>query len=154
MDWRSFTIALLSAWAHPCHSAWLPTEILFQTTEVQMYSPFTIDLQNHPNLQFRIDAFTVPQASMAEFEALLRRNLTFLETLSGFISHMVFEKTNGPTNFNIVTIAVWESQEAIAAASDKVRAYYQSIGFDIQSTLARLEITASLGYYRAPLPLQ
>ena len=119
-----------------------------------MYSPFTIDLQNHPNLQFRIDAFTVPQASRAEFEALMRRNLTFLETLSGFISHMVFEKTSGPTNFNIVTFAVWESQEAIAAASDKVRAYYQSIGFDIQSTLARLEITASPGYYRAPLPLQ
>jgi hypothetical protein len=67
---------------------------------------------------------------------------------------MVFEKTNGPTEFNLVTIAVWESPEAIAAAGEKVRAYYQSIGFDVASTLTRLGITASLGYYNAPLALQ
>jgi len=119
-----------------------------------MPAPITIDLQAHPNLQFRIDAFTVPAASRAEFEATMHRNLAFLETLSGFKSHMVFEKTSGPTTFNIVTVAVWESPEAIAAAGEKVRAYYQSIGFDMPATLARLGITASLGYYRAPLALQ
>src|SRR5262249_7204931 len=118
--------------------------------EAPMHSPLTIDLQAHPNLQFRIDAFTVPVASRAEFEAAMHRNLSFLETLPGFVNHMVFEKTSGPTTFNIVTVAVWESPEAIAAASEKVRAYYQSIGFDVQTTLARLGITASIGYYNAP----
>jgi heme-degrading monooxygenase HmoA len=119
-----------------------------------MQAPLTIDLQAHPNLQFRIDAFTVPAASRAEFEAAMHRNLAFIQTLPGFINHMVFEKTSGPTTFNIVTVAVWESPEAIAAAGEKVRAYYQSIGFDMQGMLARLGITASLGYYRAPPALQ
>ena len=116
--------------------------------------PLTIDLQAHPNLQFRIDAFSVPADARPEFEAAMQRNLAFLQTLSGFVRHMVFEKTSGPTTFDIVTIAVWESPEVIAAAGQRVRAYYQSIGFDLPAMLERLGITASLGYYNAPLGLQ
>jgi hypothetical protein len=33
----------------------------------------TIDLQAHPDLQFRIDAFSVPAASRPDFEAAMRR---------------------------------------------------------------------------------
>lgn len=123
-------------------------------TEAAMHAPLTIDLRARPNLQFRIDAFAVPAASRAEFETAMHRNLAFIETLPGFMSHMVFEKTSGPTTFDIVTVAVWESPEAIAAAGERVRAYYRSIGFDMPATLARLGITASLGYYRAPPTLQ
>lgn len=149
MDRRDFTIALLSGWASLPHTA-----NIFPTTEVPVHSPFTIDLQAHPRAQFRIDAFNVPAASRTEFQAAMRRNLAFIETLPGFLHHMVFEKANGPTEFNLVTIAVWESPDAISAAADKVRSYYQSIGFDVQATLARLGITASLGYYTAPPELQ
>ncbi len=116
--------------------------------------PVTIDLQAHPNLQFRIDGFSVPAASRPDFEAAMRRNLTFIETLPGFLGHVVFEKTTGPSTFDIVTIAVWESPEAVAAAGDKVRAYYQSIGFDMPAMLERWGVTAALGYYRAPPALQ
>jgi heme-degrading monooxygenase HmoA len=116
--------------------------------------PLTIDLDSNPDAQFRIDAFSVPAAAREEFEAAMRRNLAFLKTLPGFEGHMVFEKTSGPTSFDIVTIAVWKSAEAIASAGEKVRAYYQSIGFDMQAMIARTGITASLGFYRAPLPLQ
>ncbi len=114
----------------------------------------TIDLQAHPNLQFRIDGFSVPGASRSEFEAAMRRNLTFLETLPGFLGHVVFEKTTGPSTLDIVTIALWDSQEAIAAAGEKVRAYYQSIGFDMPAMLARWGVTAAIGQYRAPPALQ
>ena len=116
--------------------------------------PLTIDLEALPNLQFRIDAFSVPAASRADFEAAMRRNLAFIENLPGFRGHTVFEKTAGPTTFDIVTIAVWESAEAIAAAGAKVRAYYQSIGFDMPAMIAAWGVKASLGYYRAPLALQ
>ena len=116
--------------------------------------PLTIDLLAHPDLQFRIDAFTVPAPSRAEFEALMHRNLAFIATQPGFMNHLVFEKTDGPTTFNLVTVAVWESREAIAAASSEVRAYYERIGFDMPAVLARLGITASLGYYRAPMGRQ
>ena len=119
-----------------------------------MHAPLTIDLRARPDQQFRIDAFTVPQAARAEFEAAMHRNLAFLEQQPGFLHHMVFEKTSGPTSFDIVTIAVWESPQAIEAAGEKVRAYYKSIGFDMPAMVARLGITASLGYYRAPPELQ
>jgi Antibiotic biosynthesis monooxygenase len=116
--------------------------------------PLTIDPQSNPNLQFRIDAFSVPAPARPEFEAAIHPNLAFISTLPGFMNHLVFEKTSGPTTFEIVTIAVWESEEAIAAAAEKVRAYYLSMGFDMPAMVARLGITASLGYYRVPLELQ
>ena len=111
--------------------------------------PITIDAQANPNLQLRIDAFSVPAAARAEFEAAMRRNLAFIETLQGFQGHAVFEKTSGPSTFDLVTIAVWESPEAVASASEKVRAYYEQIGFDMQAMIARWGATASLGFYRA-----
>jgi hypothetical protein len=36
-------------------------------TESSVRTPLTIDLRAHPNLQFRIDAFTEPAASPTEF---------------------------------------------------------------------------------------
>jgi hypothetical protein len=134
---RLFSLFLLGL---GCHSP--------ATVSPARAAPVTIDLLAHPELQLRIDAFTVPASSRAEFERAMERNFAFIKTLPGFMSHLVFEKTSGPTTFNIVTIAVWESPAAIAAAGEKVRAYYQSIGFDLPAELARLGITASLGYYR------
>lgn len=84
----------------------------------------------------------------------MHRNLVFIEKLPGFLGHVVFEKTGGPTNFNLVTIAVWESTEAIEAAAAKVREYYRSIGFDVQETVTRLGVRAEIGNYRAPASLQ
>jgi hypothetical protein len=37
---------------------------------------------------------------------------------------------------------------------EKIRAYYQSIGFDMPAMLARWGVKAALGYYRAPSSLQ
>src|SRR5215813_6356786 len=101
-----------------------------------------IDIQARPDLRFRIDAFSVPAAARAEFEATMHRNLQFIE------------KQPGPTTFDIVTIAVWDSQASIDAASANVRAYYKEIGFDMPAMMSRLGITASLGYYQAPAGLQ
>ena len=84
----------------------------------------------------------------------MQRNLGFIETLPGFLGHVVFESIGGPTRFNLVTIAVWESAEAIEAAVAKVRDYYQRIGFDVQETLARLGVEAEIGNYSAPAALQ
>ena len=105
-------------------------------------------------LEFRIDAFSVPAGSRDRFEALMRRNVAFIETLPGLLHHTVFEKTQGTTLNDIVTIAVWSGPEAIATAREKVRAYYRTIGFDIATEFAKLGITASIGYYRAPVELQ
>ena len=114
----------------------------------------SIDLENSPGLHFRIDNFSVPGEAREEFQAAMRRNLPFIETLPGFLGHVVFEKAGGPTVFNVATIAVWESTQALDAAGAEVRAYYQKTGFDMPEMVSRLGIKAELGNFRAPLELQ
>jgi heme-degrading monooxygenase HmoA len=109
----------------------------------------TIDLETNPDLQFRIDNFFVPEGARAEFEQAMQRNLAFLETLPGFRGHLVFEKTSGPSAFHVATIAVWESREAVDAAGEKVRAYYESIGFDPAALMSKLGIKGEMGNFRA-----
>ncbi len=110
----------------------------------------TIALETNPGLQFRIDSFNVPSESRAEFVRAMQRNLAFIETRPGFLGYVVFE-TGGPTSFNIATIAVWESAEAIEAAGGRVREYYRSIGFDAAEALTRLGTKAEIGNYCALL---
>jgi heme-degrading monooxygenase HmoA len=110
-------------------------------------------LENDPNLRFRVDSFFVPDAARAEFEAQMRRNQALLETLPGFRGHVVFEKTGGPTTFNVVTIAVWESGEALEKAGVEVRAHYQKVGFDMPAALARWGVKAELGNFHAAVQL-
>ncbi len=62
----------------------------------------TAAIENDPDLEFRIDSFAVPDGSRAEFEEAMRRNLAFLETLPGFRGHLVFRKTGGPTDLDVV----------------------------------------------------
>jgi hypothetical protein len=109
----------------------------------------TIDLDRDPDRAFRIDAFTVPAAARGEFEAAMRRSLAFLGTLPGFVGHAAFEQAGGPTTFNIVTIAVWESRAALESAGAQVRAYYASIGFDLPAALGRWGARAEQGVYAA-----
>jgi len=116
--------------------------------------PLTIDAQANPNVEVRIDAFSVPAASRPEFEAALHENIAFLQKLPGFKGHTVFEKTAGPTTFNIVTVAAWESPEAMKSAGEKVREHYRAIGFDMQGSIARWGVTASIGSYHVPAALQ
>ena len=96
----------------------------------------------------------MPDEAREEFEATMRRNLTFLQGLPGFRGHVAFEKMGGPTTFNIVTIAVWESKEALDKAGEQVRAYYKTIGFDRPAMLARWGVRAELGNFNAPRGMQ
>jgi hypothetical protein len=109
----------------------------------------TIDPGNHPDRHFRIDSFSVPETARAEFEAAMRRSLAFLETLPGFMGHVVFEKTGGQSSFNVVTLAMWESSEAMEAAATQVRVYYQSISFEPQAALLSWGVQAEIGSYVA-----
>lgn len=117
-------------------------------------SAITIDLEKNPDLQFRIDNFSVPDASRREFEQAMHRNLAFIRALPGFLGHVAFEKTGGPTTFNVTTIAVWESKAAVDRAAEEVRAYYRRIGFDPPAMMARWGVRAELGYFRAPGDMQ
>ena len=111
----------------------------------------TIDLDRYPERAYGIDAFAVPAMARDEFEAAMRRSLAFLDTLPGFVGHVAFEQADGPSTFNIVTIAMWESRAALDDAGAQVRDYYRRIGFDLAATLARWGARAERGTY-APFP--
>ncbi|ABC80321.1 antibiotic biosynthesis monooxygenase family protein [Anaeromyxobacter dehalogenans] len=112
----------------------------------------TTPLENDPALQFRIDAFEVPEDARAEFEAAMTRNLELLTSLPGFRGHLVFRKTGGPSRFGLVTLAIWESRAALDAAGVAVRAHYERIGFDRAAALARWQVRSELGGYEVLRP--
>lgn len=113
-----------------------------------------IDPIRHPNRVYRIDQFSVPEEARGEFEAAMRRNLTFLSTLRGFLGHVAFTKVGGTTRFHYATIAAWEDADAIAAASEAIGAFMEQIGFDLAAKLAEWGAEAERGGFIAPPNLQ
>jgi heme-degrading monooxygenase HmoA len=109
-------------------------------------------IESAASLSFHVDAFSIPDAAREEFEAAMRRNMAFIEALPGFRGHLVLEKTGGPTAFNVVTIAAWESSESLDKAGVEVRTYYQKIGFDRSAALARWGATDEQGTFREKRP--
>jgi heme-degrading monooxygenase HmoA len=83
-----------------------------------------------------------------EFPAKAKRTRQLFRTLPGFVQGYLLEQTGGPGAFNVVTIAIWESAEAIETARKAVIARHEAIGFDPQEILARLGIKADLATYR------
>src|SRR4029434_4537809 len=110
-------------------------------------SAFTLDFEKHPQLRFRIDNFAVPASARADFEAAMQRNFAFIQTLPGFLWHLVFEKASGPSTLNIVTIDLSASPEAIEKAIAAVRAYYESIGFNPAAATAEWGVISEVGQY-------
>lgn len=112
-----------------------------------------IDLDKDPDVHIRLDSYRVPAEARAEFEAGVQRSVALLETLPGFRAHLALAKESAGSAFNIVTIAVWQSREAMANAVREVQAYYQRIGYDPRESAAHLGITAEVGNYYVPIRL-
>lgn len=97
---------------------------------------------------YRVDRFVVPAPARDEFLANVRITHELLRTQPGFIRDFLLEKAMGPDAFSIITIAEWESPEAIAKARTEVRAAQQRRGFDPQELMSRLGIQADMAEYR------
>jgi heme-degrading monooxygenase HmoA len=97
---------------------------------------------------YRTDRFHVPLSAHREFLEQVHRTHEFLRTLPGLIQDSVFEQIGESGEFNLVTIAVWESDEAIEAAKKAVVAKHEEMGFNPQEMFARLGIKAELATYR------
>lgn len=119
------------------------------TTATDSANHALIDPKAHPDAVYRVDSFSIPATSRADFEAAMQRNLAFLKALPGFLGHVVFEKHGGPTSFDVVTVAAWANRDAIERAAIEVRGYYARIGFDMPSTIAQWGVKAEIGTYRA-----
>jgi predicted ester cyclase len=94
-----------------------------------------------------IDKFVVPPASKPEFYARMHVNRNFLKNLPGLIRQDAYEYTDHDGNLICVTVAEWESKEAIDKAKEAVQAEYKREGFDMPGMLKRLNITIDRGIY-------
>ncbi|MGR4069625.1 antibiotic biosynthesis monooxygenase [Halomonas sp. LR3S48] len=97
---------------------------------------------------FRVDKFSVPEAARETFLKRVRDTHQVLRRQPGFITDSILEQVAGSGRFNIVTIAEWESQEAIDAARMAVTKAHRENGFDPQETMARLGIEADIANYQ------
>lgn len=105
--------------------------------------------RNNSNMQpILIDKFIVPEEAKEEFVNRLNTNLDFIGTLPGFVKTAVYEQTDGEGEFNFVTTAFWESNEALTNAKEAVKNEYQRQGFDPPEMFERLNIRMDRAVYR------
>lgn len=97
---------------------------------------------------YRVDKFVVPAEAKDEFLGRVRMTHAVLRRQPGFIQDFVLEQSGGPGQFNFVTLAEWESQEAIENAKVAVMAMHKETQFNAQEMFARLGIKADLGNYK------
>ncbi len=100
-----------------------------------------------------IDLFIVPEAVKADFMRQAERVQQFISTLPGFIEGYIYIQSpeTSESRYNVLTTAVWESEEAIENAKAALIRQYQTMGFNPQEALARLGVEkVRATYSRAP----
>jgi heme-degrading monooxygenase HmoA len=98
---------------------------------------------------FRVDKFAVPPASLPAFLERVRRVDHLLATQPGCRQNLVLTQTDGPGEFNVVTLVEWADAAAMAQARATVQAHYTSEGFDPPSFMKSLGIRADMSVYSA-----
>jgi len=98
-----------------------------------------------------IDGFVVPEESREEFLSRIQFSADYIRTLPGFVEGHVHQRTAGDSRFDIVTTAVWASDEAIQNAKKSVAAFYQKAGFSPTDIMKRLGVRIERAeYHRQP----
>lgn len=98
-----------------------------------------------------IDKFIVPGESIAAFLNEIRKSASILRTIPGFVEGYIYEKKDGASRHNVVTTAVWQSEEVFENAKKMALAEFQKVGFNPQEIMSRLKIEMERGIYeRSP----
>ena len=98
-----------------------------------------------------IDTFVVPEESLSPLLEASRTIQGILKTLPGFVEGFVYEKRSGGGPYNIVTTAVWESEEVYNAAKTAAAAAFQAIGLNPPEIMRALNLQIERGVYaRSP----
>jgi heme-degrading monooxygenase HmoA len=95
-----------------------------------------------------IDGFVVPEESREEFLSRVQFSADYIRTLPGFVEGYVHRRAAGESRFDIVTTAVWESDEAMQNAKQAVAAFYQKVGFNPPDIMKRLGVRIERAEYR------
>jgi heme-degrading monooxygenase HmoA len=96
-----------------------------------------------------IDTFRVPDESKEAFLEWARQAQGFIKTLPGFVEGFLYEQRDAPgSQHQVVTIAVWENEEAFEHARQTVAARDRQQGIDRQALLKQLGIELTRAIYR------
>jgi len=96
---------------------------------------------------FRIDRFVVPDAAREEFLSRIRQTHEFLADQPGFVRDHVVERALEGSASEIVTVAEWQDEAAVASARLAVQAMHRRDGFEPKAMFDRLGISAVMGSY-------
>lgn len=95
-----------------------------------------------------IDTFVVPAESRSAFLEGARQVQSFIRTLPGFVEGFLYEKTEGESRCNFLTVAVWQNEEVFENARKSVAAELQKRGFNPQERTRSLGIEAVRSIYK------
>jgi heme-degrading monooxygenase HmoA len=95
-----------------------------------------------------IDKFSVPTESIEEFLKEVRKSASVLRTIPGFVEGFIYESADGVSGHNVVTMAVWKSEEAFENAKKTAMLEFQKIGFNPQEIMSRLRVEMERGIYK------
>jgi steroid delta-isomerase-like uncharacterized protein len=94
-----------------------------------------------------IDKFLVPAAAIPEFQQRTKINRDFIRTLPGFIKDEAYQYADDNGDLICITIAEWESIEAMNKAKEAVQAEYKKEGFNPAEMMKRLNISMDRAMY-------
>lgn len=106
------------------------------------------DPQASPQYIRLVDEFVIPVNAKDEFMQRMKINRNFIQTLPGFVEDMAFERSDEQGNLVVMTVAVWQNQEALNKAKEAVQAEYKKQGFDVTEMTQRLNITLRRAIYK------
>jgi len=87
-----------------------------------------------------VDLFVVPEEALAEFLEAVRVTTPFLRSIPGYVEGWIYTRQSGAGAHNIITTAVWESEDAYQAARQAAQDEYRRINFNPQAVIKRLGV--------------
>ncbi|SFI24836.1 hypothetical protein [Albimonas pacifica] len=97
----------------------------------------------------RLDRFTLPEASRAEFLRRVGFIHRLLRTRPGFLRDLAVERPLPDGRLALATLVEWETPEDAAAAAPVVKAALEGAGLDLHADLARLEVQGEKADWQA-----
>jgi predicted ester cyclase len=94
-----------------------------------------------------IDRFFVPVKAIPEFCQRMKINREFIKSLPGFMGDQAYEYSDEEGNLICITVALWESRNAVDRAKVSVQAEYKRQAFDPDDMMTRLQIVLDRGVF-------
>lgn len=95
-----------------------------------------------------VDLFIVPKESEEAFKEESNMVRDIIKNIPGLVDGYLYEKLNGDSEYNFITTAVWESEEAFENAGKRIWAAFQKQSFNPQEAHEKLHIKRIRSEYK------